>query len=191
MSDVAAWIGVAVGAAAFAVAVPVLVLTVAQHRRDTERSMVEWIAQELAHGSIELRNQGLDAAHDVTAEAWDAHDEVTATVDEVARDGVVRLVLEHRQRHGPDAVAVTRIPWPPVPDEPPTPPLVPGEDPPADDDPWMVKRRRDWEQAKALATISEQSYADRERALVAAQVQVRVTWRSARGRWHSELLALE
>lgn len=190
MSDVAAWIGVAVGAAAFAVAVPVLVLAVAQHRRDTERSMVEWIAREPSHGSVVLRNQGLDAAHDVIAEAWDAHDEVTMRVDEVARDGVVRLVLEHRHRHGPDAVAVTRIPRPPVPNDPPVPILVPGEDPPADDDPWMVKLRRDWEQAKALEAISEQSYAERERALEAEQVQVRVTWRSARGRWHSELLAL-
>ncbi|GAB2539527.1 hypothetical protein [Brachybacterium huguangmaarense] len=190
MDDVAGWIGAAIGALALVATIPVLVLTVKQHRRDTERSVVEWIAHEREHGVIVLRNQGLDSAHEVTAEVWDAHDTVTETEDEFGRNEARELVLARGRKCGPDPVGLTRIPRPPVSDQPPPIGLVANEDPPDPDEPWVVEHRRKWAEAKALHDIAEQQYAERRKALEAEQVAVRVTWRSELGRWHTELLGL-
>jgi hypothetical protein len=117
--DVVAIAALLIGGATLGVTIPALVLTRRQEKRSTERSVVDWYADEVEDGVIRITNQGLDPAHEATAEVWDRHDSVTKTEDAI-RPGESRvIVLPHRQTHGAAPAEIPRAPRPRVPDTPP------------------------------------------------------------------------
>lgn len=188
--------------ATLAVTVPVLVLTrrsvalskhaldLAQRQEDrgTERSAVDWYAREIEQGRVEISNQGLDAAYEVTLEVWDAHDLRTEFEGEIGDGGRVIIELPHRREHGADPVDMPVRISPRVPDEPPTAPDLPSQFMPRGLAERFAEQRTGWERMKAAQ--DQQDALERKLRWKAEsdQISVRVTWRSPLGRWSSELV---
>lgn len=135
-----------------------------------ERSVVEWYVDRQDDdnpGLFYARNTGQDTAHEVTLVAWDGNERVEVEVDAVRPyKDCIEFHLTLRGQNGPKPVPgpIPRVPTP----EPPAGPLR--------DHLAMAERLHDDMIAKIIA--------QRERE----QVWVRITWRSALGKWTTETL---
>lgn len=188
--DWVALLGVLVGAATLVVTVPVLVLTRRQERRSTERSIIEWYASEAEPGVIQVRNAGLDTAHEVTLEVWDRHDLAMGSSETMQRDGVLAVRLPHRMAHGPDPVNVPTPISPRVPDEPPKGPDLPDHFMPAGLRQTFEASHAKWEMLKKMQDGQDETVARLKQEAEQGQVTIRVTWRSALGTWASTFVSL-
>ena len=187
--DANAWLavgGVLVGAATLAVTIPVLVLTRRQEKRAAERSDVERYATEVRNGLVRVTNQGLDAAHAVTAEAWDRHDVAEDTAKVLERGDFLELVLTHRQWHGPDETNVPKSPMPRVPDTPPSATSTLNPKWSSSFEQMLSEQDERWKVMKDLQDGRDATDAAMRRQAEAAQISLRVTWRTALGTWNSE-----
>ncbi|MCW1805276.1 hypothetical protein [Brachybacterium squillarum] len=191
--DASAWLaiaGVLVGAATLGVTIPVLVLTRRQEKREAERSVVEWYASEVRDGLIRVTNQGLDPAHEVTVEAWDSHDVADETAEVLDRGDFIELVLTHRQWHGPDETDVPKSVMPRVPDSPPSATATLNPKWSSSVERMLSEQDDRWKLMKDLQDGRDASEAAMRRQAEAAQISLRVSWRTALGTWNSEAVPI-
>lgn len=173
------------GIATLIVTAVALRLTARQERRATERSNVDWYADEVLQGVIRVRNQGLDPAHEVTIEVWDRHDFVKDFIEVVAKNDAGTSTLDHRREHGPDEVDAPVQLAPPVPERgsaPEIPEALLGS-------PFADRLREGHEFQERLRKSQEQMSGEISRRVAEAQrkqVSIRVTWRSELGTWSTK-----
>jgi hypothetical protein len=179
------WVAIIAGVislATLAVTIPSLVMTRRQEKRATERSIVEWHADEPTYGTVRLTQQGMDTAHDVTVQVWDKHDIAETHLDEVPPDSSGVLELEHRTKNGPDSVSMpTRI-MPRLGNAPSSsniPDVLKGS-PFAQN---IEKAKQEYATLKAIQDLLDNRDAEFRDEREREQVRIRVSWRSTRGTW--------